>query len=104
MQEIANAKNKKPLRRIAVVTLGWSLVLVGIAGLFLPVVPGTLLIILGVPLLSSQNPLLERALEKYRARFPILERALSRLSSWGASCRTRFRNSNPGSSRSQAGV
>ena len=101
MQEIGIRKRQKPLQRIAVVALGSVLVLGGTIALLLPVVPGSLLIVAGVLMLSPQCPWLRRALQKCRVRFPILERAFRRLSSWGKSCRSRFRNSNPGSSRSQ---
>lgn len=101
MEEMGIAKKEKPLQRIATIGLGWTLVLVGVVGLLLPLLPGGLLIVLGALMLDSQHPWLRRALEKCRARFPILECAFRRLSSWGESWRSRFRNSNPGNSRSQ---
>jgi hypothetical protein len=48
MQEIV-AKMQNPLQRIALVALGWILTLVGIVGLFLPVVLGAFLIVAGGP-------------------------------------------------------
>lgn len=66
---------RKPLRRLALVALGWALLLVGVIGLLLPVVPGGLLIVLGALVLDVQCPSLRRVLERWRARFPILERA-----------------------------
>jgi len=57
-----------PLKRVAILALGWSLVLGGIIGLFLPIVPGVFLIVAGALMLSPQCAWLRRALEKCRAR------------------------------------
>jgi CheY-like chemotaxis protein len=78
MQETGIAKTQKPLRRIAVVALGWTLMLGGIIGLFLPVVPGALLIALGAFLLNRRYAWLRRTMDKCRSRFPVLARALSK--------------------------
>ena len=71
--------------------------LVGIVGLFLPVVPGTFLIVAGALMLNPQCTWLSRALEKCRMRFPALERAFRRFSTWDKSWQSRFSNS-PGDS------
>ena len=57
------------LRRLVLETVGWALVVVGIAALVLPG-PGLLMIFAGVALLSQQYEWAERRLE------PIKERAL----------------------------
>ena len=67
-------------KRFATLALGWVLILGGIIGLFLPVVPGGLLIVAGVLLLSPQWAWLRRALEKYRVRSHVLGRVLEWLS------------------------
>ena len=104
MEEMEIVKNKKPLQRVATISLGWAFVLVGIVGLLLPVVPGGLLIVLGALMLDSQHPWLRRVLEKCRARFPILERATRRISSCGRTWRSRFTNYVPGKARQKLGV
>ena len=81
MEDIVD-KAQSPLQRIALAALGWILTLVGIAGLFLPVLPGIFLIVAGAFLLSPRSVWLQRA-EKYRAKFPVLERAFKRFSAWG---------------------
>jgi uncharacterized membrane protein YbaN (DUF454 family) len=73
MEEIRTTK--KTLRWIALVVLGWSLVVTGVIGLALPVVPGGLLMALGLLVLSTEHPWLRPALEKLRARFPFVRRA-----------------------------
>ena len=92
MQESEITKSK-PLRRLAVAGLGWILLLVGVVGLFLPVVPGGLLIVVGA-LMAGQR----RVLEKWLARLPILEHAFRRFSSWGK------RFPNRAQPRSRAGL
>lgn len=59
---------KTPLKRVALLAFGWVLVLGGIIGLFLPIVPGGFLIVAGASILSPQCLWLRRALEKYRVR------------------------------------
>jgi len=75
------AKTQTPLQRILLISLGWILTLVGIAGLFLPVLPGLFLIVAGALMLCPRSVWPQRA-EKYRARFPALDRALTRFSAW----------------------
>jgi len=100
MQEIGIAKTQKPLQRVAVVALGWILMIGGIVGLFLPFVPGAFLIVAGALMLNPQRTWLLRALAKCRMRFPALERAFRRFSTWGKCWQSRISNS-PGDSGQQ---
>ena len=75
------AKMQTPLQRIALVALGWILTLVGIAGLFLPVLPGVFLVVAGALLLNPRSAWLRRA-DKCRARFLVIDRAFKRFSVW----------------------
>jgi hypothetical protein len=100
MQEVGIAEARKPLQRITVVALGWILVIGGIAGLFLPFVPGAVLIVSGALMLRPQHAWLRRALEECRVRFPVLGCAFARFSAGGGGWHSRFRN-NPGDSGSQ---
>jgi len=61
------------LRSATLFTLGWLLVFGGIVGLFLPIVPGAVLILAGVAVLSPQFVCLRRALGKCRERFSVLK-------------------------------
>ena len=97
MQEIETTKALKPFRRIGVLALGSALMLGGIAGLFLPVVPGVLLIVAGVVMLSPRCVWLREALEKSRARFPLAGATLMRFSSWCQGLRNQLMN-HPGDS------
>jgi uncharacterized protein len=66
------------LRRVLRHGLGWGLLLLGVAGLVLPVLQGWLLIALGALLLSPDIPVFARALAWVEKRFPRLGGAISR--------------------------
>jgi hypothetical protein len=100
MQAFGITESRKPPHRIAVAALGWISILGGIVGLFIPVLPGGVLIFAGALMLSPQSTWLRRTLEKCRVRSPFLERALRRFCAWSDSCRSRFRNDS-GDSGSQ---
>lgn len=70
------------VRRWALLATGWFFVVLGIAGLFLPVLPGILFILIGLLILSSEYVWAHRLLERVKQGFPILaERARDRVSS-----------------------
>ncbi len=67
---------KRMLKRLLVLVVGWGFILVGIAGLFLPVIQGILCLLIGLIILSSEYVWAHRLLQKLKARFPRLaERA-----------------------------
>jgi uncharacterized protein len=56
--------------RVAIFLLGWLLILIGIAGLVLPVLQGVPCIVVGAALLSLDNELVYRGLRKVFQRWP----------------------------------
>ena len=100
--EATVAKAQNPLQRIVFVAFGWILTFVGILGLFIPIVPGVFLIVAGALMLLPPSEWLQRA-EKYRARFPVLDRAFTRFSAWGDS-RQSLSGSDPDNSGSRSTV
>jgi uncharacterized membrane protein YbaN (DUF454 family) len=90
MQEIGITKSPK-LQRFAVVARGWVLILLGIVGLVLPVVPGAVLIVFGVLMVNPQRVWLRRMLEKCQVRFPIVAPAFGHFRTWGESRRSLFK-------------
>jgi len=60
------------LKRVLVLMVGWSFVLLGIAGLFLPILQGVLFILIGLFILSSEYIWAHRLLERLRVRYPRL--------------------------------
>ncbi len=63
-------------KRIAILALGWVLILFGIVGLFLPILQGFLFLLIGLALLSSESKTARRILERLRARYPGLSERL----------------------------
>ena len=66
---------KPGVKRVLVLVAGWSFILLGIAGLFLPFLQGVLFILVGLILLSSQYAWARLLLRKLRQRFPRIGRA-----------------------------
>lgn len=58
---------KATLRRWTRLVAGIGLVVVGLAGLVIPVVPGLLPILAGLALLAPESPLVQRLLDRARA-------------------------------------
>jgi uncharacterized membrane protein YbaN (DUF454 family) len=65
-------------------TLAFISVLVGIAGLLLPILPGWLFFGIAALLLFPEAPLAQRVLEKIEIRFPSMKRLLRFLTRDGA--------------------
>lgn len=63
------------LKRMAVITVGWVFLLLGIAGLFLPILQGILFILIGLIILSTEYAWAHRLLTRLKRRFPMLGRA-----------------------------
>ncbi len=61
---------KPRIKRIAVLLLGWVFIVLGIAGLFLPVLQGILFLLIGLIILSTEYVWAHKLLTKAKARFP----------------------------------
>ncbi|PTM59412.1 DUF454 family protein [Desmospora activa] len=59
-------------KRLVSLTFGWALVIIGILGMVLPVIPGLPLIAIGLIFLSKSSPWAQQILEKLYARYPKL--------------------------------
>jgi uncharacterized membrane protein YbaN (DUF454 family) len=73
-------------KRLAVLLLGWGFILLGIAGLFLPVLQGILFLLIGLIILSSEYVWAHKLLQRLRQRFPSVSRkadeAQARAAGW----------------------
>ena len=58
------------LKRIGIWWLGWTFIVLGILGLFLPILQGILFLLIGLSLLSQSSPWAARLLDRLRERFP----------------------------------
>jgi len=67
---------KKTITRFLVLVLGWALILLGIIGLFVPILQGILFILLGLWVLSRESQWAHRYLHKMRSRFPAADRRM----------------------------
>jgi uncharacterized membrane protein YbaN (DUF454 family) len=70
---------KNPLGRLVRHTLGWGLLVLGIAGLVLPILQGWLFIALAALLLAPDVPVFARLLHWIEKRFPVLRHPLQRV-------------------------
>lgn len=57
------------LRKVGRIAVGVGLILIGIVGLILPVMPGWVFIIPGLVILSDHSPRIKRVLEWARRKF-----------------------------------
>jgi uncharacterized protein len=61
---------KARLKRIATHIAGWGFIVLGIVGLFVPLLQGVLFMLVGLTILSSVSPWAARLLDRIRKRFP----------------------------------
>jgi uncharacterized membrane protein YbaN (DUF454 family) len=64
------------VKRILILGFGWGFILLGIVGLFLPILQGILFLLIGLALLSTESRAARGILLKLRRRFPNLSRRL----------------------------
>lgn len=57
-------------KRVLIYVLGWAFILLGIAGLFLPVLQGILFLLLGLLILSKESRFAKGLIRKIRNRYP----------------------------------
>jgi uncharacterized protein len=58
------------LKRIALIVTGWTFLLLGFAGLFLPILQGILFILIGLTILATEYDWARRLISKLLKRFP----------------------------------
>ncbi|HVA01406.1 MAG TPA: PGPGW domain-containing protein [Terriglobia bacterium] len=81
-------------KRSVVLVAGWSLVALGILGLFLPILQGALLLLAGLSVLSSEYVWVHKVLQRLRARFPGLSERLHAAETWVKARFMKVRRSN----------
>jgi uncharacterized membrane protein YbaN (DUF454 family) len=64
------------LKRLALIVAGWLLLVLGAAGLFLPVLPGILFLLIGLSILSVEYDWARRWVTALRQRFPAADRKI----------------------------
>lgn len=61
---------RERLRQLFLLVLGWGVLLLGVVGLFLPILQGVLLILVGMGILSKVSPRMRRLRDRLHARYP----------------------------------
>jgi uncharacterized protein len=73
-------------KRALVLIVGWGFIVLGVVGLFLPVLQGILFLLIGLIILSSEYVWAHHVLAKLKARFPSLahkaDEAREKASGW----------------------
>lgn len=73
-------------KRILVLIAGWSFILLGIVGLFLPFLQGVLFLLVGLIILSSRYAWARHLLTKLRTWFPkvgrVADQAAAKATTW----------------------
>ena len=64
------------LKRAAVLIIGWAFILLGIVGLFLPILQGILFLLIGLIILSSEYVWAHHLLLRLR-RYPAIDRVVA---------------------------
>jgi uncharacterized membrane protein YbaN (DUF454 family) len=64
------------MKRLAFIAAGWILLMLGAVGLFLPILPGVLLLIVGLSILSVEYAWARHWMDSLRRRFPATEKKL----------------------------
>ncbi len=58
------------IKTIGILVTGWFFIILGILGLFLPVLQGILFIMIGLAILSTRSELVQRLLKRFEQRYP----------------------------------
>jgi uncharacterized protein len=74
------------VKRAVALSVGWGFILVGIVGLFLPVLQGVLFLFAGLVILSSEYVWAHRLIVRLRQRFPkfgrVVDEAAIKAAGW----------------------
>ncbi|HEY4485607.1 MAG TPA: PGPGW domain-containing protein [Nitrospiria bacterium] len=58
-------------KKTLILVIGWSFILLGIVGLFLPFLQGFLFLLIGLLILSKESTLAKGLLHRIQARYPV---------------------------------
>jgi uncharacterized membrane protein YbaN (DUF454 family) len=68
---------RRRFRHYVILTLGWFFIVLGILGLFLPILQGILFLCIGALLLSGESPRMRLLIMKLGRRYPKFRNALT---------------------------
>jgi uncharacterized membrane protein YbaN (DUF454 family) len=58
------------IKKLGLVIIGWFFIILGILGLFLPILQGILFILVGLAILSTRSEIIKRFLKHLEERYP----------------------------------
>jgi uncharacterized membrane protein YbaN (DUF454 family) len=64
------------VKRYSLIAAGWALLPLGVVGLFLPILPGVLFLVIGLSILSVEYEWARRWMTALRSRFPGTDKKL----------------------------
>ena len=64
------ADSMNAIKKLGLLIIGWFFIVLGILGLFLPILQGVLFIIIGLAILSSRSEMIKRFLKHLEKRYP----------------------------------
>jgi len=76
------------IKKIGLLIVGWFFIVLGILGLFLPILQGVLFILIGLAILSSRSEIIKRFLKHLEERYP---QHHERVEKWKAKIRSWFK-------------
>ena len=83
------------LRRVLILAAGWLFVFLGVLGLFLPILPGILFLMVGLYLLSLESERAQRLRHRLHARYPKLAEHTEQAKDWAERQWDRLRRPRP---------
>jgi uncharacterized membrane protein YbaN (DUF454 family) len=86
---------KTRAKRILLLIVGWAFILLGIAGLFLPILQGVLFLLIGLMILSSEYVWAHHLLRRLREKFPSISRTLDQAAEKAAAWMRRLSGQQP---------
>ena len=82
LKKRVRGKRKKRSNHLLLVILGWGFVILGFAGLFLPILQGVLFLLVGLFLLSMALPRARLVRQRLGKRFPKLKKGIDDAERW----------------------
>ncbi len=81
---------KRNTRHYLMLVLGWIFIVLGILGLFLPILQGILFLAIGLVILSRRSPRVRLLVRRLAKRYPVFGEGLAEARIHGESLRQRF--------------
>ena len=71
-KETLPARRRSRWKRLLILIAGWAFIVLGVLGLFLPILQGVLFLAIGSYLLSLESPWVRRKMLQFQRRYPKL--------------------------------